>query len=342
MTIKTKAAAAAALLGMLSLSACGGSDAEAGEGGGDGAQLSLVGFSVLEAANEEATAAFKETEAGSGVTFVPSYGASGDQSRAVEAGKAADLVHFSLEPDMQRLVDAGLVAESWKDTETKGIASQSVVVFVVRSDNPENIQGWEDLTKDGVEVITPNPASSGSAKWNILAALGHTTAEGGSEAAAQSYLEDLLGNTVALPESARDATTLFTSGTGDVLLSYENEAILAKQNGSDFDYVLPDTTLLIENPAAVTEDAASETQDFLDFLTSAEGQEIYAKYGFRPLAGGEGVEVAGANDPADPFPAPATLLTVDEDFGGWADANTKYFDEESGIVPKLQKETGTE
>ncbi len=343
MTIKMKAAAAVALMGMLSLSACGGSDAEAGEGsGGDGAELSLVGFSVLEAANKEATAAFEKTDAGQGATFVPSYGASGDQSRAVEAGKAADIVHFSLEPDMQRLVDAGIVADDWKDTGTKGIASQSVVVFVVRPGNPENIQTWDDLTKDGVEVVTPNPASSGSAKWNILAALGHTTADGGSEADAEAYLKSLLGNTAALPESARDATTLFTSGTGDVLLSYENEAILAKQNGADFDYVLPDTTLLIENPAAVTEDAKPQAQDFLDFLTSADGQAIYAKYGFRPLAGGEGVEVEGANDPADPFPAPTTLLTVDKDFGGWADANTKYFDEENGIVPKLQAETGTE
>ncbi len=342
MRIKTKAVAAAALLGMLSLAACGGNDADADESGDGGAELSLVGFSVLEAANEEATAAFEKTDAGSGVTFVPSYGASGDQSRAVEAGKAADVVHFSLEPDMQRLVDAGLVAEDWKDDDTKGIASQSVVVFVVRPGNPEGIESWEDLTKDGVDVITPNPASSGSAKWNILAALGHTIADGGTEAEAEGYLKDLFGNTVALPESARDATTLFTSGTGDVLLSYENEAILAKQNGADFDYVLPDTTLLIENPAAVTVDAKSQAQDFLDFLKSADGQEIYAKYGFRPLTGGEDVEVEGANDPADPFPAPGTLLTVDDDFGGWADANTKYFDEESGIVPKLQKETGKE
>jgi sulfate transport system substrate-binding protein len=342
MTIKLKAAAAVALLGVLSLSACGGSDAEAGEGGGEGAELSLVGFSVLEAANKEATAAFEETDAGQGVAFVPSYGASGDQSRAVEAGKAADVVHFSLEPDMQRLVDAGLVSDGWKDTDTNGIASQSVVVFVVRPGNPERIETWDDLTKEGVEVITPNPASSGSAKWNILAAWGHTIADGGTDADAESYLQTLLGNTAALPESARDATTLFTSGTGDVLLSYENEAILAKQNGADFDYVVPDTTLLIENPAAVTEEAAPEARDFLDFLTSADGQAIYAKYGFRPLTGGEGVEVEGANDPADPFPVPTTLLTIDKDFGGWADANTRYFDEESGIVPRLQKQTGTQ
>jgi sulfate transport system substrate-binding protein len=343
MKIDIKAAAAVALLGMLSLSACGGSDADAGEGGGsDGAELSLVGFSVLEAANKEATAAFERTEAGKGVTFGPSYGASGDQSRAVEAGKAADIVHFSLEPDMQRLVDAGLVADDWKDGETKGIASQSVVVFVVRPGNPENIESWDDLTKDGVDVITPNPASSGSAKWNILAAWGHTIADGGGDADAETYLKSLLANTVALPESARDATTLFTSGTGDVLLSYENEAILAKQNGADFDYVVPDTTLLIENPAAVTEEAKPQAQDFLDFLTAADGQAIYAKYGFRPLTGGEDVEVEGANDPADPFPAPKTLLTIDKDFGGWADANTTYFDEETGIVPRLQKETGKE
>src|SRR3712207_1789240 len=137
----------------------------------------------------------------------------------------------------------------------------------------------------------------------------------------------MLENAAALPESARDATTLFDSGTGDVLLSYENEAILAKQNGAQIDYVLPDTTLLIENPGSVTKDAKPEAQEFVDFVLSDEGQSLYAKYGFRPLADVD-VEVEGATDPADPFPAPGTLLTVADAFGGWGEANDKYFDEE--------------
>jgi sulfate/thiosulfate-binding protein len=328
---------AGVVAGLLALSACGG-DSEASGGDGGGAKLDLVGFSILEASNAEQFKAFQATDAGKGIEFLPSYGASGDQSRAVEAGKKADIVHFSLEPDIQRLVDAGMVADDWNAGPTKGIYSQSVVVFVVRPGNPKGIEDWDDLTKDDVEIITPNPASSGSAKWNILAGWGAAAADGGDEAGAE-YTEDLLNNAVALPESGRDATTLFTSGTGDVLLSYENEAILAKQNGTDIDYVVPDTTLLIENPGAVPEDAAPEAQDFVDFLLSDEGQEIYAGFGFRPLADVD-VEVDGANDPADAFPEPGTMLTIGEDFGGWGEANSKYFDEEEGLVTKLLSETG--
>jgi sulfate/thiosulfate-binding protein len=341
MDTKFKAGVAATVAGLLTLTACGGSSSAAGGEGGSGAELDLVGFSVLEAANKEIIAGFQKSDDGAGTTFLPSYGASGDQSRAVEAGKAADLVHFSLEPDLQRLVDAGLVKDDWNTGPTKGILSQSVVVFVVRPGNPKNIQTWEDLVKDDVEVITPNPASSGSAKWNILAGFGHTLADGGSEDDAKKYLTSMLENTVALPESGRDATTLFDSGTGDVLLSYENEAILAKQNGADIEYVLPDTTLLIENPGAVTTDAKPEAQKYVDYVLSQAGQEVYAKFGFRPLVDVD-VEVEGANDPADAFPEPETLLTITEDFGGWGEANTKYFDEEKGIVTLIQQETGKE
>ena len=332
-------ASLAALAMSASLAACGG-DAEGSSGDGGSATIDIVGFSVLEAGNKELISAFGETDAGSGVEFVTSYGSSGDQSRAVEAGKAADFVHLSLEPDLQRVVDADLVSADWNSGDTAGIASQSVVVFAVRPGNPKNIDSWDDLVADDISVITPNPASSGSAKWNILAAYGQAIAAGGQPADAEKYLAEMLDNAAALPESARDATTLFTGGTGDVLLSYENEAILAKQSGAELDYVVPDTTLLIENPAAVTNDAAPETQDFLDFLVSEEGQTIYAKYGFRPLVEGVDVEVEGAADPADPFPTPKELLTVEEAFNGWGEANTKYFDEENGIVTELLAESG--
>ena len=162
--------AALALTGLLATTGCSAAGGSDGSAGGD--QLSLVGFSVLEAANVPVFEEFEGTGEGEGVTFKTSYGASGDQSRAVEGGLDADVVHFSLEPDMQRLVDAGLVAEDWKDNETKGIVTSSVVTFVVREGNPEDIQSWDDLVKPGVEIITPNPASSGSAKWNILGRLG--------------------------------------------------------------------------------------------------------------------------------------------------------------------------
>ena len=176
------------------------------------------------------------------------------------AGADADVVHYSLETDVTRLVDEGLVADDWKDNATKGIATSSVVVFVVRPGNPEGIETWDDLVKPGVEIITPNPGSSGSARWNILAAWAHVTGNGGSEDDAKAFLTKLLNNTIALPGSGREATTAFTDGSGDVLLSYENEAILAKQNGAEVDYVLPPDTLLIENPAAVTTDASDAAQ----------------------------------------------------------------------------------
>jgi sulfate/thiosulfate-binding protein len=338
MTMKWKAAVAASVVGAMALSGCGG-----GSDSGSGSEadsLSLVGFSILEQANKQVIADFAKTADGEGVTFEQSYGASGDQSRAVEGGQKADIVHLSLEPDIQRLVDSKQVAADWNKTPTKGILTQSVVVMVVRKGNPKGIKGWEDLVKPGVEVITPNPSSSGSAKWNILAAFGHTLATGGSEADASAYLKKLFGNVAALPGSARDATTSFTSGTGDVLLSYENEAILARQSGADFDYVVPDETLLIENPGAVTTDAKPAAEKFLTYLTGEEAQTDYAEEGFRPLGDGIDAEVKGANDPSDPFPAPKTLLTITKDFDGWGDANTKFFDEDKGLVTKIQAETG--
>ncbi len=337
MSLFRRTSVAVTAFGLLALAACGGSS-DSGSGGDGGTTLNVVGYSVLQEANKNVIAAFEKTPEGKGVTFKESYGASGDQSRAVDAGQDADLIHFSLEPDVTRLVDSGLVASDWNAGATKGICTTSVVSMVVRKGNPKGIDSWDDLTKPGVGIITPNPASSGSAKWNLLAAYGQVLAGGGSDADAAAYMSDFFKNTVALPDSGRDATTAFESGNGDVLLSYENEAILARQGGADFDYVVPDTTLLIENPCAVTKDAPQAAKDFLAFQTSADGQKLYAQTGYRPLTAVEGLNVEGANDPANPFPAPKTLQTIAGDFGGWADANTKFFDENDGILTKIQAE----
>jgi sulfate transport system substrate-binding protein len=338
-----RGAAVATTAGVLALTGCSGDS-------GDDKNVTVVGYSVLESANDTLFDAFSKTDAGDGVTFDgPSYGASGEQSRGVADGQKADLVHFSLEPDMSRLVDAGIVADDWKDNASKGICTQSVVVMVVKTGNPKDIQGWDDLVRDDVSIVTPNPASSGSAKWNLLAAYGDEIAKGGTEDEAKAYMEKFFDNVAALPDSGRDATTAFTSGTGDVLLSYENEAILARQNGTDFDYVVPDTTLLIENPCAVTKDAADPdaANAFLDFQKSTEGQQLYAATGFRPLesAGVSDVTVTGANDEADPFPAPTTLLTIDDDFNGWGEANDLYFGDGEdgkplGILTEIQSTFG--
>jgi sulfate/thiosulfate transport system substrate-binding protein len=338
MVSKWKAAAAASVVASMALAGCGGSSSDASSG----SSVSLVGFSILEQPNKQVIADFNKTADGKDVTFRQSYGASGDQARAVIGGQKADLVHLSLEPDVAKLVDAKLVSPGWKSTPTKGILTQSVVVIGVRPGNPKGIKGWDDLVKPGVKIVTPNPASSGSAKWNILAAYGHVLANGGSAAEANAYLKKFFANVASLPGSGRDATTAFLGGTGDVLLSYENEAILARQSGSKLDYIVPDQTLLIQNPGAVTTKASAKAKKFLTFLTGKTAQTDYAEEGFRPIGIPAPTDVKGANDPSNPYPAPAKLLTIDKDFGGWSAANTKFFDEDKGIVTLIQKETGKE
>jgi sulfate transport system substrate-binding protein len=237
---------------------------------------------------------------------------------------------------MAKLVDSGDVSKDWDQNGTDGILTESVVVFLVRKGNPLGIKGWDDLMKPGVKVITPSPASSGSAKWNILAAWAHAAnAPGGNDAKAKDFVTKLLHNTVAMPGSGSDALASFLAGNGDVLLAYENDSIEAKAAGDDVDYIVPDDTLEIQNPAAVTTDASPAAKDFLDFQLSKEGQTLYAKAGFRPVISGVQTDVAGANDPSNPYPAVPQLYTIDQDFGGWAEADPKYFDDSTGIITKI-------
>lgn len=335
MIMKTFKTVVAGLTGVLALTACSAA-------GGDPAKtIDLVAYSTPKVAFASIEQGFQATPEGSGVEFTESYGPSGDQSRAVEGGQVADVVNFSVETDVTRLVDAGLVADSWNQGPHQGIVADSVVVLVVREGNPKGITGWEDLVKPGVEIVTPNPASSGGARWNTLAAWGHVVAQGGTEEDARAYLTAYFQHAVALPSSARDALTAFTEGTGDVLVSYENEAILARQNGEAVDYIVPDQTLLIETPAAVTVDAPPGASQFLDYLYTPEAQAQFLASGYRPVIEGVTGEVTGATDPANPFPAPRTLLTIADDFGGWEAAKEKFFDEESGIVAQIQAATGT-
>ncbi|CAB4917293.1 unannotated protein [freshwater metagenome] len=337
MQIRSRAVTAVALLGAtfsgMALSACAPGSAGSSDADADNT-ISIVGFAVPEAANKNIAAEFTQTDEGEGVEFQTSYGPSGDQSRAVAAGLEADYVHFSVPTDVTRLVDEGLVAEDWDAGENKGVVSHSVVVFGVRDGNPKNIRTWADLVKPGVEIVTPNPASSGAARWNALAAYGQVISDGGTEEEATEYVEKFFKNVVSLPGSGRDATTAFLGGTGDVLMAYENEAILAAQNDEGFEYVLPDTSLLIENAGAILEDASSPSQAWLDFVLSDEGQTQFALTGFRPIRDDVdfGGTVEGAADPGNPFPEVGTLLTVDGDFGGWDEVSTKFFDEEDGLI----------
>ena len=325
----TALAAAAALV----LTACGSG------GGGSEETVRIVGFAVPEAANKAIAEKFEETSEGKDVRFTTSYGASGDQSRAVVDGLKADYVHLSVATDVDRLVDAGLVDDTWDDGPNQGIVSTSVVVLGVREGNPKNIQGWDDLVKPGVEIVTANPASSGAARWNALAAWGSVTENGGSKAEATEYVDRLFENVVSLTNSGRDATQSFLGGTGDVLLAYENEAILAAQNGQGFDYVVPDTTLLIENPGALLTKHTPAAEPWLDFVLGETGQRELALKGFRPLnreepgtadlasVGLEASDIEGAPDSADPFPAVKNLLTLTDNFGGpgWGGVKDELF-----------------
>jgi sulfate transport system substrate-binding protein len=297
--------------------------------------VSVVGFSVLKTANEPVIADFQKTAAGKGVQFTTAYGASGDESRAVAGGLHADEVHLSLAPDVESLASAGLVDKNWDQTPTKGILTDSEVVFLVRKGNPLHIQSWDDLVKPGVKIITPNPASSGSAKWNILAAWAHITGNGGSDAQAKAFVTKLLGNAVALPDSGSDALSSFVAGNGDVLLAYENDSIEARAAGDSVDYVVPKDTLLIQNPAALTTNASPAAQAFLKFQLSKQGQTDYAKAGFRPVIKGISTDVPGANDPSNPFPKVQKQFTIDKNFGGWDKANTEFFDDKVGIITKI-------
>ena len=302
-------------------------------------KLSLVAYSVPKPAYEALTKAYAATPKGKGISWASSYGASGTQSQAVGNGQKADYVAFSLEPDMTKLVPK-FVDPSWNSGPTKGLVSKSVVVIAVRKGNPLHITGWDDLVKPGVKIVTPDPGSSGSAKWNILAAYSHVLADGGTEAQAQDYLKAFFANVVSKPSSGSNATSTFLNGTGDVLLSYENEAIAARQKDQELDYLVPAESILIENPAAVTKSAPQSAKDFLAFVQSPDGQKIFASKGYRPVIEGVSVgSVAGANDPAHPFPAVPKLQTI-ADLGGWSAVNKKYFDKDTGIVTKLA--TGTD
>ena len=304
----------------------------------DGKSVHLVAYSVPKPAYDALSAAFEKTSNGKGVSFAASYGASGTQSKAVVNGQKADYVAFSLQPDMTKLVPK-FVDAGWNSGPTKGLVSDSIVVIAVRKGNPKHITGWDDLIKPGIKIVTPDPGSSGSAKWNILAAYTHVLQTGGTDDQAKDYLKKFFGNVVAKPSSGANATTTFLNGTGDALISYENEAIGARQKGQSLDYIVPDQSILIENPAAVTKTASASAKDFLTFVESEAGQKIFAAHGYRPvLPGVQPGTVDGANDPANPFPQVKNLETI-ADLGGWSAVNKKYFDD-GAIVPTIEGSSG--
>ena len=329
-SLKKILAALAVLALSLGVAACGGSSDDSG-GDGSGGNLTLVAYSTPQEAYEKIIPAFNETPDGEGVSFKQSYGPSGDQRNAIIAGLGADVAALSLEPDVTGLVDEELVAPDWNQDKYDGFVTNSVVVFAVRKGNPKNIQTWDDIVTGDVEIITPNPFTSGGAQWNLMAAYGAQLEQGKSEEEALDFLKQILENTSVQDASARDALQTFVGGKGDVLLAYENEAIAAQQAGEDLDYVIPDQTILIENPVAVTGDADPKAQAFRDFLFTEEAQKIYQDHGYRPVL----KQLANEAE----FPTPPQLFEIDK-FGGWDKVRSEFFDPEEGSVAEIEEELG--
>jgi len=315
------------LLVAVGVASCGGSSDSSGSAG----SVSLVAYSTPQEAYQEIIPAFKKTSDGKDVGFKQSYGASGDQARAVEAGLNADVVALSLAPDVDKLVEANKVAKDWDQDKYDGFVTNSVVVLATRKGNPKNIKTWDDLLKDGVEVITPNPFTSGGAKWNIMAAYGAQLKAGKSEAEAKQYLKDLFGNVPVQDKSAREALQTFVGGKGDVLLAYENEAITAQQKGEDVDYTIPNGTILIQNPIAVTTDAPDKAAKFVEFTRGDEAQRIFGEKGYRSV----NPDLVDKSK----YPTPQNLFTID-DLGGWSAVNKEFFDPENSVMASINKDQG--
>ena len=319
------------------LAGCGGGASDVAGGSSTSAAqttLTLVAYAVPEPGWSKIIPAFAATPEGKGVGVTTSYGASGDQSRAVQDGKPADIVNFSVEPDVTRLVKANKVDKDWNADTTKGIPFGSVVSLVVRKGNPKHIKDWDDLLQPGLEVVTPSPLSSGSAKWNLLAPYAAKSNGGQNPQGGLDFVTKLVTEHVKTrPGSGREATDVFLQGTGDVLISYENEAINTERQGKPVEHVNAPQTFKIENPVAVVTSSAhlDKASALKNFLYTPEGQKIWAQAGFRP------VDPSVAQDFATDFPTPQKLWTID-DLGGWSAVDPALFDKDNGSITKIYKQ----
>jgi sulfate/thiosulfate transport system substrate-binding protein len=328
-------AALALAVGVVAGCQGGASDAVGGGGlSGANTKITLVAYSVPEPGWSKVIPAFNASAEGKGVQVIASYGASADQSRGVVEGKPADLVNFSVESDITRLVKAGKIAADWDRDGTKGVPFGSVVTLVVRKGNPKNIRDWDDLLRPGIEVVTPSPLSSGSAKWNLLAPYAVKSGGGRDKQAGIDFISKLVHEHVKLrPGSGRIATDVFVEGSGDVLISYENEAIGVERQGKAVEHIIPTQTFKIENPVAVvtTSPHVDAATAFKNFQYTAPAQRLWAQAGFRA------VDPAVASDFRDQFPVPVKLWTI-ADLGGWTSVDPQLFDKGTGSITKVYME----
>ena len=300
--------------------------------------VNVVGYSIVSKAYTALETAFSHTAAGQGVTFTNSFGASTTQAEDVVAGQPADVVNFSLNPDLALLINAGLVSRTWASAKAvkaqKGIVTDSVVAIVVKPGNPLGIQSWNDLTNSGVKIVTPDPISSGSARWNLLAAYESQIDQGSTAAQANTYINALIKNVVSEPSSGSKALSAFIAGTGNVLLAYESDALNAFVTGQKLQIVQPAQNLLIQNPAALTTTGTSNPAAvaFYDFLFSKAGQEIWLQQHFRPTL----ASLAAVSKTT--FYTPVKLNTVTA-LGGWAKITPKFF-APTGIITQAENANG--
>lgn len=302
-----------------------------------GTNLSLVGYSTPKAVMGKIIQAWQQTPDGKDASFSQSYGASTDQARAVANGLKADIVFLSTGDDVNLLVDAGLVDSKWNHQAYNGIGADTVVVFAVRNGNPKHIKSWNDLIRPGVQVLTPNPFSSGSAKWNILAAYGAQRRLGKTDKQATAYVQQLFKHVISQDTSGRNATNTFLGGKGDVLITYESEALNARLNGQDIQYVIPRQSMLIELPIAVLKNSSNKdlANKFIQYVKQPAAQDLFAQYGFRP------VNQAVAKKYASKFPARPGIFKVDDKIiGGWRHADDVWFDPNKGRMVGIERAIG--
>jgi sulfate transport system substrate-binding protein len=299
---------------------------------GDEVKLILAAYTTPREAYRELIPIFQQQwkeKTGQTVTFEESYQGSGAQSRAVAEGFEADVVALSLEADVIRLEEAGLITQDWRSEPFGGMVSTSVVALAVREGNPKNIQDWADLAQPGLEILTPNPKTSGGAMWNILglygaAQRGHIEGFPANDAGAQDFLLRVLENVTVMDKSARDSIVTFEKGIGDVAITYENEVLVGRQAGQTYELVLPSSTIQIDNPIAVVDTYVDKhgtrevAKAFVEFLLTPEAQQIFAKHGLRS----PDPEVAQAT--AEQYPPIEDLFTI-SDFGGWNEATPAFF-----------------
>jgi sulfate/thiosulfate transport system substrate-binding protein len=330
------------ILGLLLTIGCRG---RSGESGSDTVTLVLAAYTTpREAYGKAIIPGFQKywkEKTGQQVEFRQSYQASGAQARSVIGGFEADIVALSLAGDVEKIVESGLITRPWTEKPHNGMVSTSIVVMAVRPGNPKGIRDWADLSRPGLNLLTPDPRTSGGAMWNITAIYGAALrgfagVEKGRQESASQFLSSVFRNVSVMDKGARESITNFEKGIGDVALTYENEVLVAQSAGQKYEYVIPRSTILIENPAAVVDKYADKhgvrdvAEAFLEYLWLPESQRAYAEYGLRPVSPEIAVEVE------DRYPAVQDLWRIDF-LGGWPRVTQDIFGPEGVYTKAFQQ-----